>query len=164
MDALFVPSDREIYPGRNLGNYSTYIVEEVLSRPMEGGSRPTHFRGVTTVVAKLFNIVLPDIAVFGAKDFQQAAVIRRMVLDLNFPVKIVVGAIYREPDGLAMSSRNQYLSSAERKQATALWRRFKRRDRSCGFQNRACRANSRLEDVLGKFFNANPGEGDCSSF
>ncbi|MEO8428519.1 MAG: pantoate--beta-alanine ligase [Verrucomicrobiota bacterium] len=121
VDALFVPSDREMYPGRDLGNHSTYVVEEVLSRPMEGGSRPTHFRGVTTVVAKLFNIVLPDIAVFGAKDFQQAAVIRRMVDDLNFPVKIVMGAIHREPDGLAMSSRNQYLSSEDRKQATVLW-------------------------------------------
>src|SRR6185369_8143272 len=120
IDALFVPSDRQMYPARDLDNYSAYVVEEVLSRPMEGASRPTHFRGVTTVVAKLFNIVQPDIAVFGAKDFQQAAVIRRMVTDLNSPVKVVVGAIHREPDGLAMSSRNQYLSSEERKQATAL--------------------------------------------
>lgn len=116
VDVLFVPNDREMYPE----NFSTFVVEEKLSRGMEGASRPTHFRGVTTVVAKLFNIVLPDVSVFGAKDFQQAAIIRRMVRDLNFPVKVVVAPIHRERDGLAMSSRNKYLSLMQREQATIL--------------------------------------------
>lgn len=118
VDILFVPSDAEMYPH----GFSTYIVEEKLARGMEGGSRPTHFRGVTTVVGKLFNLVRPDVAVFGAKDFQQAAVIKAMVRDLNFPLKIVVAPILREPDGIAMSSRNKYLSPTQRQQATILWR------------------------------------------
>lgn len=118
VDILFVPADTEMYPA----GYSTYVVEEKLSRGMEGASRPTHFRGVTTVVAKLFNIVLPDVSVFGAKDFQQAAVVQRMTRDLNFPLKIVVAPTHREPDGLAMSSRNKYLSPPQREQATILWR------------------------------------------
>jgi pantoate--beta-alanine ligase len=101
--------------------FSTYVVEEGLSQPMEGTSRPTHFRGVTTVVAKLFNIVLPDVAVFGAKDWQQAAIIKRMVADLNFPMRIIVAPTLRERDGLAMSSRNKYLVGDLRRQATVLW-------------------------------------------
>ena len=88
---------------------------------MEGASRPTHFRGVTTVVAKLFNLVLPDVAVFGAKDWQQATIIKRMATDLNFPVKIIVAPTLRERDGLAMSSRNKYLEGDLRKQAVVLW-------------------------------------------
>ncbi|MBA4149393.1 MAG: pantoate--beta-alanine ligase [Verrucomicrobia bacterium] len=117
VDILFVPSDTEMYPAE----FSTYVVEEKLSRRMEGASRPTHFRGVTSVVAKLFNIVLPDVSVFGAKDFQQAAVIQRMVRDLHFPVKVVVAPTHRERDGLAMSSRNKYLNPMQRDQATVLW-------------------------------------------
>jgi pantoate--beta-alanine ligase len=118
VDLLFVPTDSEMYPG----GFSTYVVEETLSAPMEGASRPAHFRGVTTVVAKLFNIVQADAAVFGAKDFQQAAVIERMARDLDWPVKIIVAPTCREPDGLALSSRNAYLSPEERQQATVLWR------------------------------------------
>ena len=118
VDILFVPADQEMYPD----DFSTYVVEEKLSRGMEGASRPAHFRGVTTVVAKLFNIVLPDVSVFGAKDFQQAAVVQRMVRDLNFPGKIVVAPTHREPDGLALSSRNKYLSPTQREQATILSR------------------------------------------
>ena len=120
VNAVFVPSDAAMYPGRAEGNYSTYVVEETLAGLMEGASRPTHFRGVTTVVAKLFNIVLPDIAVFGAKDWQQAAIIKRMVSDLNFPVKIIVAPTVRETDGVAMSSRNKYLVGNLRPQAVVL--------------------------------------------
>jgi pantoate--beta-alanine ligase len=137
VDVVFTPSDAEMYPVSECGDmsplskrrhvgalqsFSTYVVEEKLSRTMEGTSRPTHFRGVTTIVAKLFNIVLPDVAVFGQKDFQQAAVIKRMVSDLNFPVQIIVAPTLRERDGLAMSSRNKYLTGDLRRQATILWR------------------------------------------
>jgi pantoate--beta-alanine ligase len=122
VDLVFAPTDREMYPRDAEDNFSTYVVEESLSQGLEGQSRPTHFRGVTTVVAKLFNLVQPSIAVFGAKDYQQAAVVNRMVRDLNFPVKIIVAPIYRESDGLAMSSRNKYLAGALRGQAVVLWR------------------------------------------
>lgn len=122
VDVIFFPSDAVMYPGRADGQYSTYVIEEGLSLGMEGASRSTHFRGVTTVVAKLFNCVLPDVAVFGAKDWQQAAVVRRMVVDLNFPIEMVVAPTHREADGLAVSSRNVFLSPGERRQATVLWR------------------------------------------
>src|SRR5476651_154372 len=122
VDVVFTPSDAEMYPNKSENKFSTYVVEEKLSQMMEGASRPTHFRGVTTVVAKLFNIVLPDVAVFGQKDFQQAAIIKRMVSDLNFPIKIIVAPTLRESDGLAMSSRNKYLTGDLRRQATILWR------------------------------------------
>ncbi len=130
VDVIFYPSDETMYPGRATGGYSTYVEEERLGKGMEGSTRPTHFRGVTTVVAKLFHLVLPDVAVFGAKDWQQAAVIRRMVRDLNFPLKLVVAPTRRESDGLAMSSRNTYLDPVERRQATVLFRAMGRvRDR-----------------------------------
>ena len=121
-DVIFLPTDAEMYPGKGEGRYSTYVVEERLSQGMEGGSRPTHFTGVTTIVAKLFNLVLPDVAIFGAKDWQQAAVIRRMAVDLNFPLKVLVRPTVREKDGLAMSSRNKYLSPEDRELATVLHR------------------------------------------
>jgi pantoate--beta-alanine ligase len=126
VDVIFTPTNEEMYPGKAHGLYSTYIVEENLSQGMEGASRPGHFRGVVTVVAKLFNIVQPDVAVFGAKDFQQAAVIQRMTRDLNFPVKIDVAPTFREPDGLAMSSRNKYLEGDLRRQAVVLSRAIQR--------------------------------------
>ncbi len=122
VDVLFAPHSKEMYPATEGQAFSTYVVEEQLSRGMEGASRPTHFRGVTTIVAKLFNIVDPDVAVFGEKDFQQAAVVRRMVRDLNFRVRLVVAPTVREGDGLALSSRNHYLSAAERPQAVVLRR------------------------------------------
>jgi len=121
VDVVFTPDDREMYPGKLGGGFSTYVAENKLSQTMEGASRPAHFRGVTTVVAKLFNMVLPDVAVFGAKDWQQAAIIQRMTADLNFPVRIIVAPTLRERDGLAMSSRNKYLAGGLRSQATVLW-------------------------------------------
>ena len=117
VDVVFAPAGGEMYPGP----FSTYVVEETLSRTMEGRSRPTHFRGVTTVVAKLFNIVLPDVAVFGAKDYQQAAIVQRMARDLNFPLQVIVATTVREKDGLAMSSRNKYLVGNLRRQGLVLW-------------------------------------------
>lgn len=118
VDVLFVPAAAEMYPQ----GFSTWVTEEKLAKGMEAASRPTHFRGVTTVVAKLFLIVQPTVAVFGAKDFQQSVVVRRMARDLNFPLKIIVSPTKREADGLAMSSRNKYLSPAQRAQATVLSR------------------------------------------
>jgi pantoate--beta-alanine ligase len=120
-DAVFLPSADEMYDKDS----STWIEETMLSRGLCGKSRPGHFRGVTTVVAKLFNAALPDIAVFGKKDYQQAQVIRRMVRDLNFPVKIVLHETVRENDGLALSSRNTYLSPEERKNALSIRRSLK---------------------------------------
>lgn len=122
VDAIFTPSSADMYPP----GFSTWVTEEALSKGMEGISRPRHFRGVTTVVAKLFLAVQPGVAVFGAKDFQQSAVVKRMVRDLNFPLKIVVAPTVREPDGLAMSSRNKYLSPVQRTQALVLSRAIKR--------------------------------------
>lgn len=119
VDVLFVPSAEELYPGGD-SPFSTWVTEETLARGMEAASRPTHFRGVTTVVAKLFNIVQPGVSVFGAKDWQQAAVVRQMTRDLNFPIQIVVAPTVREADRLAMSSRNKYLSPEERQQAPVL--------------------------------------------
>nr|WP_041076012.1 pantoate--beta-alanine ligase [Thermotoga caldifontis] len=118
---VFVPSVEEMYPP----NYSTYVVEESLSKYLCGKSRPTHFRGVCTVVTKLFNIVKPHRAYFGQKDAQQFRIIRRMVRDLNMDVEVIECPIVREPDGLAMSSRNVYLVGEERKQALALYQSLK---------------------------------------
>jgi pantoate--beta-alanine ligase len=116
VDLLFRPSAEEIYAT----DRSTFVEETSLSSTLEGKSRPGHFRGVCTVVAKLFNILAPDAAVFGEKDFQQLAVVRRMVRDLNFKIDIIAVPTVRDEDGLACSSRNQYLNSDEREQATVL--------------------------------------------
>ncbi len=113
VDVLFAPDEEEIYPK----NYSTYIEESFVSKGLCGISRPHHFRGVTTICAKLFNIVRPDVAVFGQKDAQQCAVIRKMIADLHLPIDLVVSPTVREEDGLAKSSRNQYLSPEQRKDA-----------------------------------------------
>jgi len=116
-DIIFYPDKDEMYPDP----FFTYVATEELSKVLCGTSRPIHFRGVTTIVAKLFNIVQPDIAVFGRKDAQQAIIIKKMVEDLNFPVEVVIVPIVREIDGLAMSSRNTYLSHEERKQAPIIY-------------------------------------------
>jgi pantoate--beta-alanine ligase len=115
-DIVFSPPVEEIYPK----GYSTYVTEEFVAKPLEGATRPTHFRGVTTVVAKLFNIVRPHQAIFGQKDAQQVAVLAKMVEDLHFGVEIVVAATLRESEGLAMSSRNRYLSTTQRQEALAI--------------------------------------------
>ncbi len=116
VDAIFAPSASEMYPS----DASTWVEETKLSKGLCGITRPIHFRGVATVVTKLFNAVLPQIAVFGQKDAQQARVIKRMVRDLNVPVRIVIAPIVREPDGLAKSSRNKYLSPEDRSAALSL--------------------------------------------
>jgi pantoate--beta-alanine ligase len=118
VDFVFAPSVEEMYPAGSV----TWVMVEGLSERLDGGSRPGHFRGVSTVVSKLFHVVEPDAAFFGQKDAAQVAIIRRMVRDLNFPVEIVVCPIVREPDGLAMSSRNAYLDPEHRKKALVLYR------------------------------------------
>ncbi len=116
VDAVFIPKEKDMYPP----DHDTVVRVDHLGTLLCGASRPHHFQGVTTVVLKLFNIVQPDIAVFGRKDFQQAVIIRRMVADLNLDTRIITGPIVREPDGLAMSSRNIYLTPSQRKNATVL--------------------------------------------
>ena len=171
VDVVFTPSDAEMYRrwGESLSSpdskidlgstesrptlFSTYVVEGKLSRTMEGAARPTHFRGVTTVVAKLFNLVLPDLAVFGQKDFQQAAIIKRMVADLNFPVKIIVAPTLREPDGLAMSSRNKFLDADQRAQAVILFHAL--RAASLAVKKKPVSA-TRLKAELKEFITAAP--------
>src|SRR5215211_1633161 len=118
VDLVWMPTPEIMYPD----GYQTWVDVETVTRPLEGAMRPGHFRGVTTVVAKLFNAVQPQRAYFGQKDAQQAAVIRQMTRDLNFPIEVVICPIVREPDGLAMSSRNVYLDPEERKAATVLYR------------------------------------------
>lgn len=121
VDVIFAPETSSMYSD----NYLTYVNVEKITEKLEGKFRPTHFRGVTTVVVKLFNITKPHIAVFGQKDAQQAIVIKKMVKDLNFDIKIIIGQTVRESDGLAMSSRNVYLKEAERKNAAVLYQSLK---------------------------------------
>jgi pantoate--beta-alanine ligase len=120
-DIVFIPTTREVYPK----NFQTFVTVEKLTQTLEGASRPTHFRGVTTVVAKLFNIIRPDVAVFGMKDFQQATVLRQMTSDLGYPIKFIVAPTVRERDGLAMSSRNKHFTPENRSEAACLYRGLK---------------------------------------
>ena len=118
VNLLFIPEASDMYPS----GYQTYVDVREVSKGLCGDFRPGHFRGVATVVAKLFNIVKPDVAIFGEKDYQQLLVIKRMVEDLNFDIKIIPGVLIREEDGMAMSSRNTYLSPEERQRALILYR------------------------------------------
>ena len=118
VEFLFIPEAKEMYPS----GYQTYVEVAEVSKGLCGDFRPGHFRGVATVVSKLFNIVKPHVAVFGEKDYQQLLVIERMVEDLNFDIEIIPGTLIREKDGIAMSSRNTYLSPEDRKKATGLYR------------------------------------------
>jgi pantoate--beta-alanine ligase len=118
VDVVFAPTPKEMYPAENL----SWVNVEKLTEPLCGRSRPGHFRGVATVCAKLFSIVAPDVAYFGQKDAQQVIVIKRMVEDLNMPLEIVVCPTVREPNGLAVSSRNQYLSEQQKKDAASIYR------------------------------------------
>jgi pantoate--beta-alanine ligase len=137
VDLVWIPEKEEMYSS----DYQTWVTVEEVTKPLEGNMRPGHFRGVTTIVAKLFNAVLPDRAYFGQKDAQQVAVLRRMVKDLNFPVEIVVAPIVRDADGLAMSSRNVYLNPEERQAATVL-------SKALGAAQKAFDSGSRDADQL----------------
>lgn len=147
VDLIFAPTDAEMYPG----GAATYVTVEGLSGRLDGVSRPGHFRGVTTVVAKLFHIAEPDRAFFGQKDAAQVAIIKRMVRDVDMPVEIVVCPIVRELDGLAMSSRNAYLDPRQRKQALALSRALTRmQELFVGGESDAQRLISAGEDFFHK--------------
>lgn len=141
VDCIFYPSDDVMYPD----GYSTYVTEQVLSEHWCGASRPEHFRGVTTIVTKLFNCVMPDTAYFGAKDIQQALIIKKMASDLNMPVNLRICPIVREYDGLAMSSRNVYLSDRERTDALILKRSL---DHAQQLFERGERSSSAVHDAV----------------
>jgi pantoate--beta-alanine ligase len=121
-DIVFIPRSADIYGD----SFQTYVNVEDLTRTLEGAIRPGHFRGVTTIVSKLFNIIRPDVAVFGMKDYQQAIVIKRMVRDLGYPIKILIAPTVREKSGLAMSSRNSYFTAEQRQKATCLYQALNR--------------------------------------
>lgn len=145
VDVVWTPTAEIMYPP----GYQTWVEVEALTTPLEGAMRPGHFKGVTTVVAKFFNATQPTKAYFGQKDAQQAAVIRRMVADLNFPLEMVICPTMREADGLAMSSRNKYLNEVERKAATVLFRALSAaKDLYEGGQRDAEKIRGKLKEVL----------------
>ena len=120
-EIVFIPKAGEIYPD----DFQTYVLVEKLTQVLEGKSRPTHFKGVTTIVAKLFNIIRPDVAIFGMKDYQQAMVLKQMACDLGYPIKFIIAPTVREKDGLAMSSRNKYFDPLQRSEACCLYTALK---------------------------------------
>lgn len=142
VDIVFAPSVEEVYPG---GEPQVMVRPGPLAKVLEGKVRPGHFRGVLTVVAKLFGLVRPDVAVFGQKDYQQLALIRRMVLDLNMGVEIVGAETVREPDGLALSSRNRYLDAEQRECATALSRALRAAQESAPYGAESALGAARAE-------------------
>ncbi len=145
VDVVWTPPPEEMYPD----GYQTWVTVEELTTPLEGKMRPGHFRGVTTVVAKLFNAVQPDKAYFGQKDAQQAIVIRRMTADLNFPIEVIICPTQREADGLAMSSRNVYLNPQERQAATVLIRALRTAQTAYqGGERRADTLRRLMEDTI----------------
>ena len=147
VDLVFTPDRAEIYPE----GYHTYVTVEHLSERWEGASRPGHFRGVATVVAKLFTLFMPDRAYFGQKDYQQLQVVRRLARDLGFPLTVVACPIIREPDGLALSSRNGYLSRAERQAATVLFRALQAGEVAYGAGERSGRRlQGMVEEILAR--------------
>jgi pantoate--beta-alanine ligase len=141
VDMVFIPDDSLMYPA----NFQTQVIVDEVTQPLEGARRPTHFQGVTTVVAKLFNIVQPSHVYFGQKDAQQTVVIRQMITDLNFNLELVVCPTVREPDGLAMSSRNKYLTPDQRQAATVLFRSLKAAETEWG---RGLRDGSQLRAAM----------------
>ena len=145
VDLVFAPASVELYPA----GYSTWVEVESLTERLEGAARPTHFRGVATIVTKLFNIVAPQRAYFGQKDAQQALVIRRLIRDLNLPIELRVCPTVRESDGLALSSRNSYLSADERRAATVLKRGLDLAERLfSGGERDADRIRRRVRDLI----------------
>ncbi len=146
-DFVFVPRVKDMYPS----GYLTYVNVDKITGKLEGAIRPGHFKGVTTVVAKLFNIVQPDVAVFGQKDAQQAVVLKKMVDDLNYGVKMIVAPTVREKDGLAQSSRNMYLSEEERKQAKVLYQSLQEAKKLIKMGEKSSnKIISRMRDVIKK--------------
>ena len=161
VDLVWNPTPEIMYPP----GYQTWVEVETLTHPLEGAMRPGHFKGVTTVVAKLFNAVQPQRAYFGQKDAQQAAVIRQMVRDLNFPIEMIVCPTMREPDGLAMSSRNKYLEGEDRQAATVLFRALNAA--KSAYENgerNAEKLRSAMKDVLAAEPRANPQYVSCADY
>jgi pantoate--beta-alanine ligase len=145
VDVLWMPSTAEMYPT----GFQTWVTVEELARPLEGARRPGHFRGVATVVAKLLHVAQPERAYFGQKDAQQAIVVRRMVADLEFPIDVVVCPTVREADGLALSSRNVYLSTEERRAATVLFRALcAAQELFARGEQQADRLRSQMQEIL----------------
>ena len=149
VDLVWMPTPESLYPS----GFQTWVTVEETSRPLEGSHRPGHFRGVATIVAKLFSAAGPDRAYFGQKDAQQVAVIKRMVRDLNFPVEVVVCPTKREPDGLAMSSRNMYLNPEERRSATVLFRAL---SAAKNIYDQGERSGDRLREAMMKTLDSEP--------
>jgi pantoate--beta-alanine ligase len=161
VDLVWNPTPEVMYPP----GYQTWVEVESLTRPLEGSMRPGHFKGVTTVVAKLFNAVQPHKAYFGQKDAQQAAVIRQMVRDLNFPIEMVICPTLREADGLAMSSRNKYLEGADRQSATVLFRALSAAKSAYENGERdAEKLRALMKEVLASEPKANPQYVSCADY